>query len=97
MTDKLAQHILLRKVRPVHPEEMISDIILDGGLTPEIYANGNFILQEILEGKRPMSISFAEQLGKQFDISTELLMRIQRKVDIWDSKSDRIGSNEYEV
>ena len=74
-----------RKVRPIHPGEMVTDIFLDRGMTPEKYSKGNFILQEILEGKRPMCLSFAEELGKQFDISTQLLIDMQRKVNIWDS------------
>jgi len=88
MQESLVQHVLSRKVRPVHPGEIITDILLDRGLTPETYANGNFILQEILEGKSSMSVRFAEDLGKKFDINPQLLIDIQRKVDIWDSLSD---------
>lgn len=88
MADKLVQHVLSRKVRPAHPGEIIQDILEDRGITVDDYYRSCPILKEIIEGKRSMTYAFARELEDQFAVKTELLMNLQRKVDIWDSAKE---------
>jgi len=89
--------ILSRKIRPIHPGEIIRDLLEErDSCVGDLYLY-NLELDEILEGDRPMTHYWAKnlesRLGSILDIklgvSSELLMRLQRKVDIWDSKEDK--------
>lgn len=84
MTDKLVQHVLSRKVRPVHPGEIILDIL-------EYRKDIVFDIskyEEMLKGKRPITYEFAKEVENKLDLRADLLMVLQRKVDIWDSASE---------
>ena len=79
------QSIISRKIRPIHPGEVVSDILDDLGINIRSYAGFNYKLKETLEGKRPMTYTMAKDLQCRLTVSAELLMSLQRKVDIWDS------------
>jgi plasmid maintenance system antidote protein VapI len=81
----LVKSIVSRKVRPVHPGEIIRDILDDRDISiGDIYLY-NLELDEILEGDRPITYFWAKEMEKELGISTQLLLNLQRKVDIWDS------------
>lgn len=85
MTDKLVQHVLSRKVRPAHPGEIVSDILDDYSITKNELCEGNTQWLEMLDGERPITNSFIVEVHRIFGISSQLLMNLQRKVDIWGS------------
>lgn len=74
-----------RKVKPLHPGSIVIDILEDRGISIEEFSRENSKLKEILEGKRPMSYRFAFEIELRLGISAQLLLNLQRKVDIWDS------------
>jgi plasmid maintenance system antidote protein VapI len=84
MTDKLVQHVLSRKVRPVHPGEIILDI-LESREDIEFDINK---YEEMLKGDRPITYEFAKEVEDRLGLKADLLMILQRKVDIWDSNNE---------
>ncbi len=84
----LVQSIISRTVRPVHPGEIVSNILDDYFITREELCEENPQWLEILEGEKPVTNSFISEVNRVFNISIQLLMNLQRKVDIWDSLSD---------
>ena len=81
----LVQSVISRKIRPIHPGEVATDILDDSGINIRGYSSLNYKLRETLEGKRPMTYTMAKDLQYTLKVSAELLMSLQRKVDIWDS------------
>ena len=81
----LVQSVISRKIRPIHPGEVATDILKDSGINIQSYSSLNYKLRETLEGKRPMTYTMAKDLQCRLKVSAELLMNLQRKVDIWDS------------
>lgn len=89
----IVANVMQRKIRPLHPGSVIIDVLEDRGITVNDYYRSCPILREIVEGKRPITYAFAIELQDQFAIKAELLMNLQRKVDIWDSLLERPESN----
>lgn len=89
----LVKSIARRKVRPLSPGDIILDLLKDRGIDFDQYCGSNSQLKEALFGRtdpiglgeRPMSYLFAEQLENQLGIKAQLLLDLQRRVDIWDS------------
>lgn len=81
MTYKLVQHVLSRKVRPAHPGEIILDIL--ESRKDIVFDVVKY--EEMLKGDRPITYEFAKEVEDKLDLSSNLLMNLQRKVDIWDS------------
>jgi len=79
----LVKSVMFRKVRPIHPGEIIRDILEERNISIN-----NLYLNEILEGKRSITFLWAKEIEKELGISTQLLLNLQRKVDIWDSLYD---------
>ena len=77
----LVQSVISRKIRPIHPGEVATDILIN----IRGYSGFNYKLRETLEGKRPLTYTIAKDLQYRLTVSAELLMSLQRKVDIWDS------------
>ena len=84
MTYKLVQHVLSRKIRPAHPGEIILDIL--ESRQDIIFDISKY--EEMLSGKRPVTYEFAKEVEDKLDLKADLLMNLQRKVDIWDSLTD---------
>lgn len=80
-------NITQRKVKPLHPGSIVIDILEDRGISIEEFSRGNIQYKEILEGKRPITYAFAFEINLILGISIQLLLNLQRKVDIWDSLS----------
>lgn len=80
--------MLSRKVCPVHPGEVVSDLLDEKDISIGDLFLYNLELDEILEGERPMTSFWANKLETKLGISSQLLMNLQRKVDIWDSARD---------
>ena len=77
-----------RKVKPLHPGSIVIDILEDRGISVENFSKNSSKLREILEGKRPITYVSAFEIDLRLGVSTQLLLDLQRKVDIWDSLSE---------
>jgi antitoxin HigA-1 len=87
-----------RKVRPVHPGEVISDVLEDLEMTQtrfaEILGVSRRSVNEIIQGKRPITVDMAIRIGKALGNGPQLWLNLQQKVDIWDAVQKH--SEEYE-
>ncbi len=87
-----------RKVRPVHPGEVISDVLEDIEMTQtkfaEILGVSRRSVSEIVLGKRPITVDMAIRIGKALGNGPQLWLNLQQKVDIWDAVQKH--SEEYE-
>lgn len=81
----LKNSITQRKVRPLYPGAIVVDILEDRGISQEEFCKGDSKLLEILLGNRTMSFHYAWYIEQTLSISHQLLLNLQRKVDIWDS------------
>ena len=79
-----------RKRRPTHPGELIRDELLpqfglsQGELADAIGVSRRTV-NEVLTGKRGLSVDMAYRLGRLFGISPGLLIRMQEAIDVWDT------------
>ena len=87
-----------RKVRPVHPGEVISDVLEDLEMTQtrfaEILCVSRRSVNEIVLGQRPITVDMAIRIGKALGNGPQLWLNLQQKVDIWDAVQKH--SEEYE-
>ena len=87
-----------RKVRPVHPGEVISDVLEDIEMTQtrfaEILGVSRRSVNEIVLGQRPITVDMAIRIGKALGNGPQLWLNLQQKVDIWDAVQKH--SEEYE-
>jgi Plasmid maintenance system antidote protein len=88
MCVNLVKNIKQRKVKPLHPGSIVIDVLEDRGISIEEFSKDNIKLKEILEGRRPVTYRFAFELELRLGIAIQLLLNLQRKVDIWDSLVD---------
>lgn len=87
-----------RKVRPVHPGEVISDVLEDLEMTQtrfaEILGVSRRTVNQIILGQRPITVDMAIRIGKALGNGPQLWLNLQQKVDIWDAVQKH--SEEYE-
>jgi addiction module HigA family antidote len=87
-----------RKVRPVHPGEVISDVLEDIEMTQtrfaEILGVSRRTVNQIILGQRPITVDMAIRIGKALGNGPQLWLNLQQKVDIWDAVQKH--SEEYE-
>ncbi len=87
-----------RKVRPVHPGEVISDLLEDIEMTQtrfaEILGVSRRSVNEIVLGQRPITVDMAIRIGKALGNGPQLWLNLQQKVDIWDAVQKH--SEEYD-
>ena len=87
-----------RKVRPVHPGEVISDLLEDIEMTQtrfaEILGVSRRSVSEIVLGQRPITVDMAIRIGKALGNGPQLWLNLQQKVDIWDAVQKH--SEEYD-
>jgi len=88
MCVNLVSNVAQRKVKPRHPGSIVVDILEDRGVSVEEFAKSSIKLKEILEGKRSITYNFAFEIVLRLGISTQLLLNLQRKIDIWDNLYD---------
>jgi antitoxin HigA-1 len=77
-----------RQIRPVHPGEVISDVLEDIGMTQTSFAEvlgvSRRTVNEIVQGRRPITVDIAIRIGKALGNGPQLWLNLQQKVDIWD-------------
>jgi addiction module HigA family antidote len=87
-----------RKVRPVHPGEVISDVLEDLEMTQTTFAEilgvSRRTVNQIILGQRPITVDMAIRIGKALGNGPQLWLNLQQKVDIWDAVQKH--SEEYE-
>ena len=87
-----------RKVRPVHPGEVLADVLEDLEMTQtrfaEILGVSRRSVNEIVLGQRPITVDMAIRIGKALGNGPQLWLNLQQKVDIWDAVQKH--SEEYE-
>ncbi|MGH1396761.1 MAG: HigA family addiction module antitoxin [Trichormus sp.] len=87
-----------RLVRPIHPGEVIADILddlnIDHTRFAEILGVSNQIVNEIINGQRAITVDIAIRLGKALGNGTRLWLNLQQKVDLWDALQSH--KEEYE-
>ncbi|WP_414575184.1 HigA family addiction module antitoxin [Anabaena sp. CCY 9402-a] len=87
-----------RLVRPIHPGEVIADILddldIDSTKFAEILGVSNQIVNEIINGQRAITVDIAIRLGKALGNGPRLWLNLQQKVDIWDALQSH--KEEYE-
>ncbi|MCG6138480.1 MAG: HigA family addiction module antitoxin [Nostoc sp. LLA-1] len=87
-----------RLVRPIHPGEVIADILddldIDSTKFAEILGVSNQIVNEIINGQRAITVDTAIRLGKALGNGPRLWLNLQQKVDIWDALQSH--KEEYE-
>ncbi|MEB3219762.1 MAG: HigA family addiction module antitoxin [Nostocales cyanobacterium 94392] len=87
-----------RLVRPIHPGEVIADILddldIDSTKFAEILGVSNQIVNEIINGQKPITVDIAIRLGKALGNGPRLWLNLQQKVDIWDALQSH--QEEYE-
>ncbi|MBW4641429.1 MAG: HigA family addiction module antidote protein [Goleter apudmare HA4340-LM2] len=87
-----------RLVRPIHPGEVIADILDDLDITTanfaEILGVSNQTIQEVINGQRALTVDIAIRLGKALGNGPRLWLNLQQKVDLWDALQSH--KEEYE-
>ncbi len=78
-----------RAVRPVHPGEVIADVLEDLGMTQtrfaEVLGVSRRTVNQIVQGRRPITVDMAIRIGKALGNGPQLWLNLQQKVDIWDA------------
>ncbi len=82
-----------RKVRPIHPGEMLrEDFLPDFDLTVTALANALHVsrqtVNELIHERRAVSPAMALRLSQLFGNSAEFWLNAQRAVDLWDAEQD---------
>ena len=85
-----------RKIRPVHPGEVLADVLEDIEISQTAFAEmlgvSRRTINEIVQGRRPVSVDMAIRLGQSLGNGPQLWLNLQQTVDIWDA----FQSNEEE-
>ncbi|BAZ11157.1 XRE family plasmid maintenance system antidote protein [Calothrix sp. NIES-4071] len=86
---ELQEIVANRKVRPIHPGAVILDILEDLEITQtkfaEILGVSRRSVNEIIQGRRPITVDMAIRIGKALGNGPQLWLNLQQKVDIWDA------------
>ena len=90
---------LEKQVRPVHPGEVIADLLEDWGMTVIDFSKKLDVspdaVEAIIQGHLPVTTDMAIRLGKALGNGPQLWLNLQQKVDIWDAmqkKADDYGN-----
>ena len=80
---------LEKQVRPVHPGEVIADLLEDLEITTIDFAKKLDVsadtVEAIILGRLPVTVDMAIRLGKALGNGPQLWLNLQQKVDIWDT------------
>jgi antitoxin HigA-1 len=79
-----------RKRRPTHPGEILrEDVLPETGLTQAEFASllgvSRRTVNEILQGRRPVSVDMAHRLARVLSTSPDVWLGLQQDVDLWDA------------
>jgi addiction module HigA family antidote len=84
---------LKKQVRPVHPGEVIADLLEDLEMTAIDFAKKLDVSAEtveaIVQGHLPVTVDMAIRLGKALGNGPQLWLNLQQKVDIWDKMHEK--------
>jgi len=87
-----------RPAKPVHPGEVIADILEDLAISPaqfaEILGVSNQVVNDLIQGEQPITVDLAIRIGKAFGNGHRLWLNLQQKVDVWNAW--RIHQKEYD-
>jgi addiction module HigA family antidote len=80
---------LEKQIRPVHPGEVIADLLDDLEMTTIDFARKLDVspdtVEAIIQGRLPVTVDMAIRLGKALGNGPQLWLNLQQKVDIWDT------------
>jgi antitoxin HigA-1 len=80
---------LQRKAKPIHPGEVLADILDDLEMSSEQISQILDVSLEtvdaILQGQQPITVDLAIRLGKAMGNGPQLWLNLQQKVDIWEA------------
>ena len=83
MTD-VQDMIQERQIRPVHPGEVISDVLEDIGMTQTSFAEVLGVyrrtVNEIVQGRRAITVDMAIRIGKALGNGPQLWLNLQQKL-----------------
>ncbi|MFM2064421.1 MAG: hypothetical protein RLZZ507_4092 [Cyanobacteriota bacterium] len=86
-----------RLARPIHPGEVIADILDDLEVNHNAFAEvlgiSHQTIQEIINGEKSITVDIAIRLGKALGNGPRLWLNLQQKVDVWDAL--QIHQEEY--
>ncbi|MBE9238033.1 HigA family addiction module antidote protein [Anabaena aphanizomenioides LEGE 00250] len=78
-----------RLARPIHPGEVIADILDDLEVNyndfAEVLGVSHQTIQEIINGEKSITVDIAIRLGKSLGNGPRLWLNLQQKVDVWDA------------
>ncbi|MFN7716596.1 MAG: HigA family addiction module antitoxin [Pseudanabaenaceae cyanobacterium] len=87
-----------RQIRPVHPGEVIADVLDDLEITQTSFAEmlgvSRRTVNQIIQGRRPITVDMAIRIGKTLGNGPQLWLNLQQKVDLWDAMQEH--EDEYE-
>ncbi len=85
----LLESLKSRKTRPIHPGEIILDILEDVEITQTQFARmlgvSRRTVNQIIQGHRPVTVDMAIRIGKVLGNGPESWLNLQQKVDLWDA------------
>ena len=74
---------------PIHPGEVIADILDDLEVNYKDYAKvlgiSHQTIQEIINGEKSITVDISIRLGKALGNGPRLWLNLQQKVDVWDA------------
>jgi len=85
MSVSFVANVMQRKVRPLHPGSILVDILEDRGISVNEFSKSNSKLRDVLLCTRPITYLLAVEVDLRLGVPTQLILNLQRKVDIWDS------------
>ena len=82
-----------KEIRPVHPGEVIADLLEDLEIAIIEFARkldvSPDIVEAIIQGRLPVTTDMAIRLGKALGNGPQLWLNLQQKVDIWDKMQEK--------
>ena len=87
--EDLQEMLLERQSRPIHPGEVLADVLEDLEITQTAFAEAIGVsrrtVNELIQGRRSLTVDMAIRIGKALDNGPRLWMNLQQKVDLWDA------------
>ncbi len=78
-----------RQEKPVHPGEVIADILEDLEIDEEEFAKILSIsaetVKDIINGQQPITVDLAIRIGKALGNGHTLWLNLQQKIDVWNA------------
>jgi antitoxin HigA-1 len=98
LMENIFESVKDRKIRPVHPGEIILDILEDLEVSQTQFAKtlgvSRRTVNQIIQGHRPITVDMAIRIGKALGNGPVLWLNLQQKVDVWDALQNH--KEEYE-